>query len=268
MTDASTHPNLPGSPRAYRAIIGTTRFLADKLWRLSIEGLEHVPATGGAILAPNHLAFCDSVFLPAVLPRRIWFVGKGEYMDSWKTRYIFPAMGMIPVDRGGGADAQAALDLAARVLASGNLFGIYPEGTRSRDRRLHKGRTGAARLALRCNVPIIPVGLVGTPDIQPPGAIVPRPFKSLAVRFGAPMWAHEFGRADDPRLLRSFTDALMFEIGRLSGQDYVNEYASGATAAPGPDTTSGDIDGRSQGMGLIDARVVGPRPRPTVTASR
>ena len=117
-----------------------------------------MPTDGPAVITPNHLSFCDSVFVPAALPRRVWAIGKGEYMDSWKTKHLFPAMGMIPVDRSGGDAAQAALDAAADVLQHGRLFMIYPEGTRSRSGNLHKGRTGAARLALRCNAPIIPVG--------------------------------------------------------------------------------------------------------------
>jgi 1-acyl-sn-glycerol-3-phosphate acyltransferase len=223
---------LPGSDRTYRVFIGVTRRLVRHLWSVEVNGLEHVPSSGGAILAPNHLAFCDSVFLPAVLDRRVWFVGKAEYMDDWKTKHLFPAFGMIPVDRSGGENAMAALDTAAKVIEAGHLFGIYPEGTRSRDRQLHKGRTGAARLAIRCGVPIIPVGIKGTPDIQPPGSVVPRPFKSATISFGAPMWGSDFGRAGDPRTLRSFTDALMFEIAQLSGQSYVHEYAGSESAAP------------------------------------
>ena len=151
------------------------------LWRVTTKGTENVPASGGAIFCPNHTSVIDSFFLPLVLPRRITFVGKAEYMDSWKTKYIFPAMGMIPIDRGGGDAAERALNTAARVIDDGEFFGIYPEGTRARDGRLHRGRTGAARLALRTGAPIIPVGITGTREIQPPDAKVPRPFKPAEV---------------------------------------------------------------------------------------
>ena len=125
-------------------------------WRIRLEGREHLPAEGPAILCPNHTSVIDSFLLPAVLPRRITFVGKAEYLDSWKTRHLFPALGMIPIDRRGGDAAQRALDAAAEVLTRGELFGIYPEGTRSRDGVLRRGRTGAARLALRTGAPLIP----------------------------------------------------------------------------------------------------------------
>ena len=127
--------------------------LCRTFWNVEVVGLDNVPATGPAIIAPNHVSFCDSVFVPAVLPRRISYVGKAEYMDDWKTKYLFPAMGMIPIDRGGGDKSAAALDTAARLLADGELFGIYPEGTRSRSGNLHKGRTGVARLSMRTGAP-------------------------------------------------------------------------------------------------------------------
>ena len=146
-------------------------------------------------------------------------------MDSFKTKHLFPAVGMIPVDRTGGDAAQAALDTAAKVLEGGHLFMIYPEGTRSRSGNLHKGRTGAARLAIRCNAPIVPVGHEGTIAVQEPDTVVLKPFKKVVVRFGAPMWARDHGDPDDPRTLRRFTDAVMFEIAQLSGQTYVDDYA-------------------------------------------
>ena len=128
----------------------------------------------------------DSFFLPLVLPRRITFVGKAEYMDRWKTKHLFPALGMIPIDRSGGSAAERALNTAARVLRRGELFGIYPEGTRSRDGRLHRGHTGPARLALRTGARSSRSGIIGTREIQPPDAKLPRPFKRAAVRFGRP----------------------------------------------------------------------------------
>jgi 1-acyl-sn-glycerol-3-phosphate acyltransferase len=146
-------------------------------------------------------------------------------MDDWKTKHLFPAMGMIPVDRSGGDAAQQALDTAAKVLDNGHLFMIYPEGTRSRSTNLHKGRTGAARLSIRCNAPVVPVGHEGTLAVQPPDTFAMKPFQKVHVRFGKPMYAKEFGDPDDPRVLRLFTDAVMFEIAKLSGQKYVNTYA-------------------------------------------
>lgn len=219
-------PDLPGSDRLSKYGFGAVRRTTHRLWDFRVEGRQHVPLEGPAIITPNHLSFCDSVFVPAALPRRVWAIGKGEYMDDWKTKHLFPAMGMIPVDRSGGDAAQAALDTAAQVLDGGHLFMIYPEGTRSRSGNLHKGRTGAARLAIRCDAPVVPVGHEGTLEVQPPDQFTMKPRKTVTVRFGAPMWAHEYGDPDDPRTLRSFTDAVMFEISQLSGQRYVDVYAS------------------------------------------
>jgi 1-acyl-sn-glycerol-3-phosphate acyltransferase len=219
-------PELPGADRLSKYAFGGIRRLTHRLWKFTIEGSDNVPLKGPAIIAPNHLSFCDSVFVPAALPRRVWAIGKGEYMDSWKTKHLFPAMGMIPVDRSGGDAAQAALDTAARVLDGGRLFLIYPEGTRSRSEFLHKGRTGAARLAIRCNAPVVPVGHEGTLVVQPPDSFKMKPRLPVSVRFGAPMWAHEYGDPEDPRTLRAFTDAVMFEIAQLSGQRYVDRYAN------------------------------------------
>ena len=134
-------------------------------WRVSTDGLENIPTDGGAIIAPNHLSVLDSFFVPCSLPRRITYVGKAEYLDDWKPKVLFPAMGMIPIDRRGGEHAQAALDAAADVLNRGELFGIYPEGTRSRTGDLHKGHTGIARLAIETNSPIVPVGVLGTVEV-------------------------------------------------------------------------------------------------------
>ena len=196
-------------------------------WRVDVRGLEHVPRRGPAILCPNHISVLDSFFVPAVLSRRITYVGKAEYLDDWKTRWLFPALGMIPIDRAGGDAALAALEVAARVLGRGELFGIYPEGTRSRDGLLHKGRTGAARLALRTGVPIIPVGICGTDVILPPDRRLPRPLRRASIAFGAPIDpAHYDGRHDQRLVLRQITDEVMFEIRTLSGQTYVNTYGS------------------------------------------
>jgi 1-acyl-sn-glycerol-3-phosphate acyltransferase len=196
-------------------------------WRIYLEGAEHLPGTGPAIVCPNHTSVIDSFLLPSILPRRITYVGKAEYMDDWKTRHLFPAIGMIPIDRSGGDASQRALDAAAKVLQRGELFGIYPEGTRSRDGRLHKGHTGPARLALRTGAPLVPVGMLGTRDIQPPGARAPRPFRPCEIRIGRPLDVSRYrDRGDDRLLLRQITDELMYEIRELSGQEYVDDYAT------------------------------------------
>lgn len=227
-----TAPDLPGSERVSRYGISAVRHLVHRLWDLTIEGQENVPADGPGILCPNHLSFCDSVFVPVSLRRRVWAIGKGEYMDDWKTKHLFPAFGMIPVDRSGGEAAQAALDTAARVLNGGHLFMIYPEGTRSRSGNLHKARTGAARLSVQCNAPIIPVGHVGTLDVQPPDQFVMKPGLPVTVRFGKPMYISDFGDPEDPRSIRPFADAVMFEIAQLSGQKYVHTYAGSDETEP------------------------------------
>lgn len=225
-------PSLPGNEQLAKVAYSGLRRLVHQLWDLKITGIEHVPLEGPAVLCPNHLSFCDSVFVPLSLPRRMWAIGKGEYLDDWKTKHLFPALGMIPVDRSGGDAAQAALDTAARVLEGGHLFMIYPEGTRSRSGNLHKARTGAARLSVRCDAPIIPVGHIGTLAVQPPDQFTMKPRLSVSVNFGAPMWVHDHGDPADPRTIRTFADAVQFEIAQLSGQQYVHTYAS-ADDTPG-----------------------------------
>ena len=196
-------------------------------WKLGIEGLEHIPESGPAIMCPNHTSVLDSFFLPLALPRRITYVGKAEYMDDWKTKYLFPALGMIPIDRAGGNASQAALDAAQQVLERGELFGIYPEGTRSRSGKLHRGHTGPARLALRTGAPIIPVGIRGARDVMPPEAKFPKLRLPVTVRFGRPIDAQHYeDRGDDRMRLRQIIDEVMYEIRELSGQEYVDEYAT------------------------------------------
>jgi 1-acyl-sn-glycerol-3-phosphate acyltransferase len=197
------------------------------LWRVKVEGIEHVPAEGPVILAPNHVTFLDSFFLPLVVPRRVTYVAKAEYFDSWKTAWFFRAVGQIPMRREGGSASERALAAARDVLEAGGVLGIYPEGTRSPDGRLYRGHTGVARLALGCKSPVVPVGLVGTSEVQRPGSNVPRPFKKVTVRFGEPLeLTHYAGDAEtDPMACRALTDELMFEIRSLSGQQYVDRYA-------------------------------------------
>ncbi|MCP5034225.1 MAG: 1-acyl-sn-glycerol-3-phosphate acyltransferase [Actinomycetia bacterium] len=201
-------------------------------WKLEVTGIENVPSAGPAVLCPNHLAAIDSFMLPAVLDRRVIYVGKAEYLDDWKTRWLFPAMGMIPIDRRGGDHAAAALDAAGQVLVEGGLFGIYPEGTRSRTGKLYKGHTGAARLAVDNGAPIIPVGLVGTDDIQPVDVSMPRLFKTVEVKVGRPIPVERYRqRIGDHVLYRELIDEVMFEIQAMTGQEYVSIYAKDAQAA-------------------------------------
>ena len=204
-------------------------------WDIEVEGVENVPRHGGAIVAPNHLSVIDHFIVGAALPRRITYVGKAEYMDNWKTRHIFPALGMIPIDRGGGSAADRALSAAARLLGQGELFGIYPEGTRSRDGRLHKGHTGVARLALRTGCPIIPTGLQGTDVVQPADHPFPRLFECMRVRFGPPIDVSRYqDRAEDKLVLRQIADEVMYEIRNLTGQEYVDTYATKKKPGGGP----------------------------------
>ena len=208
--------------RRTRAVVGP---VVKRLWRIAREGYDRLPADGPAILCPNHISFLDSAFLMLTLPRNISFVGKAEYMDSWKTKFIFPAMGMIPIDRSGGAKSLVALDAAEEVLANGELFGIFPEGTRSRDGLLYRGRTGAARLAMKIDCPIFPVGIVGTDRIQPPDAKFPKPFRDCTIRIGRPIMPGRY-RDRPPRVVyRSMMDEVMFEIRELTGQVYRDVYA-------------------------------------------
>ncbi|MGI9612100.1 MAG: lysophospholipid acyltransferase family protein [Acidimicrobiales bacterium] len=210
------------------------------LWSAEVEGIEHIPTEGPALIAPNHISFIDSIFILALLPRRTLAVGKAEYMDSWKTRYIFPAIGMIPLDRSGGSASDAAMGQAATSLDNGDLFLIYPEGTRSRDGHLHRGRTGIARLALRTGAPIVPVGIKGTSAIQPPESVLPRPFKPCSVRFGQPIETEKYRSVEVTRaVLRELTDEVMFEIGQLSGQTYVDTYGNVRSDGQPPEIANG-----------------------------
>jgi 1-acyl-sn-glycerol-3-phosphate acyltransferase len=200
--------------------------LIHRLWDLDITGIDNIPAVGPALLAPNHLSFLDSPFTMSLMPRRTLAVGKAEYMDDWKTKYFFPATGMIPLDRSGGDASQVALDAAAAALDRGDLFLIYPEGTRTRDGYLHKGRTGVARLALRTGAPIVPIGLVGTDRIQPPDRTMPRFREKCGIHIGEPIDVTRYrSRIDDRLVLRQITDEVMFEIAELSGQTYVDVYS-------------------------------------------
>ncbi len=227
-----------GAGKAQTRARKTLAPVARRLWSIEISGLDRLPESGPAILCPNHVSFLDSAFLMLVVQRNISFVGKAEYMDSWKTKIIFPMMGMIPIDRSGGEKSRAALDAAERVLARGELFGMFPEGTRSRDGSLYKGRTGAARLATKIGCPIFPVGIVGTNDIQPPDAKVPKLFRSCSITIGRPVRPERYTSSNDPHMAwRSMIDEVMFEVQSMTGQVYKNVYA-GRTADSEPITTA------------------------------
>ena len=204
------------------------------VFRVRSEGTHHVPRQGAAILASNHRSFIDSIFLPLVVRRRVTFVAKAEYFESWKTAWFFRAVGMIPLKRGGGSASERALAAAREVLDSGGVLGIYPEGTRSPDGRLYKGHTGAARLARDCGAPIIPVAQFGTDEVQPIGCMWPKLFRQVKVKMGDPIpWKEGAGGM---RQLRDFTDQVMAAIASLSGQEMVAEYANrdrGRLSAPG-----------------------------------
>lgn len=203
-----------------------------RIWlKVRLEDEANVPETGGVILAANHLSFLDSMLLMYSLPRRVSFLGKAEYLESRFTRKLFPAAGMIPVDRSGRGVVQS-LDRAANRLASGEIVGIFPEGTRSRDGHLHRGHAGVAHLALRSGAPIVPVGIVGSAEAQAPGARIPRRGAEVTMRFGSPLdlgrWA---GQPPTGETKREITHELMLSIAALSGQRYVDDYAPIALGA-------------------------------------
>ncbi|GIH11645.1 1-acyl-sn-glycerol-3-phosphate acyltransferase [Rhizocola hellebori] len=206
------------------------------IFRPQVEGLRNVPSTGPAILAGNHLSFSDSIFMPLVVKRRVTFVAKAEYftgkgLKGWLTKSFFLGTGCIPVDRTGGDAARAALDTQLRVLRSGNLAGIYPEGTRSPDGRLYRGKTGVARLALESGAPVVPVAMLNTDVIQPTGKLIPKLMR-VKIRFGAPMHFGRYaGRLGDRLVERAITDEIMFELMELSGREYVDVYAQKAKLA-------------------------------------
>jgi 1-acyl-sn-glycerol-3-phosphate acyltransferase len=203
--------------------------LARAVWRPTIEGLHHVPATGPVIVASNHLSFVDSVVIPCVVPRKVVFLAKSDYFTGAGARGAaqrawFEGLGMLPVDRDDTKAALASLDTALEVLGRGEAFGIYPEGTRSRDGRLYRGRTGVAHLALTAGCPVVPVGLQGTAEIQPVGSNVPRLAK-VTVRFGEPITvAGEYDDVPAGRARRDLTDRIMTAIAGLSGQELAGVY--------------------------------------------
>lgn len=218
------------------AALAVMRPLFNRLWDFKVTGLENIPEDGPAVLCPNHLAAIDSFLLPAALPRGITYVGKAEYLDDWKTAKLFPALGMIPIDRRGGNHAASALSAARQVLDRGGLFGIYPEGTRSRSGKLHKGHTGAARLAIESGAPIIPIGMIGTPEIQPPGQSRPNFFRPVEINIGKPVEVSRYrDRVGDRAVYRQVIDEVMFEIQALCRQEYEHTYAGAKKSVAKPD---------------------------------
>jgi 1-acyl-sn-glycerol-3-phosphate acyltransferase len=214
--------NLPyGTLRAF-----LTPFLMI-LFRPKVKGLRNVPATGPLIIASNHLSFSDSIFMPLVVPRKVTFLAKSEYFTSpgpkgFLKKLTFIALGQVPVDRSGGRRSEAAIITGLQVLSEGKCLGIYPEGTRSPDGRLYKGRTGIARLAIESGAPIIPVAMFNTEKIQPTGQVIPN-IQRVGMTFGEPMYFD--GDSTDLAYLRVVTDQIMNRIQELSGQEYVDEYA-------------------------------------------
>ena len=200
------------------------------LFRPKVKGLRNVPGTGPVIIASNHLSFSDSIFMPLVVPRKVTFLAKSEYFTSpgpkgLLKKLTFIALGQVPVDRSGGRRSEAALITGLKVLAEGKCLGIYPEGTRSPDGRLYKGRTGIARLAIESGAPIIPVAMFNTEKIQPTGTVVPKVMR-VEMIFGEPLYFE--GDSTDLLYLREVTDKIMETIQSLSGQEYVDSYATKA----------------------------------------
>jgi 1-acyl-sn-glycerol-3-phosphate acyltransferase len=202
-----------------------------RVFRPWLKGVENVPVSGAAILASNHLSFIDSVFLPLVLRRPVVFLAKSEYftgrgLKGWLVRQFFLASGQLPIDRSGGKASEDALFTGINVLSEGKLLGIYPEGTRSPDGRMYRGRTGIARMALESGVPVIPVAMIDTEKVMPIGVKIPK-VQRIGVVFGSPLDFSRFaGYENDRFVLRAITDEIMHELVGLSGQEYVDEYAS------------------------------------------
>ena len=203
------------------------------LFRPKVTGLRHVPNLGPVIIASNHLSFSDSIFMPLVVPRKVTFMAKSEYFTSPGVkgvikRIFFQALGQVPVDRTGGRRSEAAIRTGLKLLEEGQCIGIYPEGTRSPDGRLYKGRTGIARMAIDSGAPIVPVAMFNTAEIQPTGQVVPK-VRRVEMVFGEPMYFN--GDSSDFAHLRKVTDEIMQGIQKISGQVFVDMYASDAKSA-------------------------------------
>ena len=218
-----------------------------KIFRPIHEGTENVPDQGAAIIASNHLSFADWLFTPLAVDRRITFVAKSDYftragLKGWAQKRFFAGTGQVPIDRSGGRASESALRAGLKVLQRGELFGIYPEGTRSHDGRLYKGRTGVARLALLSGAPVIPSAIIGTDIIAPPGKIITK-IVSPTVKFGQSLdFSRYQGMSEDRFILRSITDEIMYAIMELSGQEYVDIYAPAAKEAAAREAKAREAD--------------------------
>lgn len=218
------------APTLYRVLKGVLRPVVEVALQPRVEGVEHVPRSGAAILCANHLSVMDPVVVALAVPRTVFYLGKSEYFAR-RWRWLFESLGVLPVARQGGTAGEGSLERGREVLAAGALLGIYPEGTRSPDGRLYRGKTGAARLAARTGASLLPVGVRGTREVLPPGAKRPRR-APVTVRIGPPLdVSHLRGRDADRQALRATTDALMAAIAALSGQPYADVYAAQARAA-------------------------------------
>jgi 1-acyl-sn-glycerol-3-phosphate acyltransferase len=211
-----------------KAVLGPLLRIVFRPWS---EGSENVPREGPAILASNHLSFSDHFFAPLPIPRKVVFLAKSEYftgrgLKGLISKAFFSGVGQIPVDRSGGEASERALRTGLRVLAQREILGIYPEGTRTPDGRLYRGKTGVARLALEARAPVVPTAMIGGFEFQPPGKIAPRLRIRPGVRFGKPLdFSRYYGMEEDHIVLRAMTDEIMYELMKLSGQEYVDEYA-------------------------------------------
>lgn len=220
----------------YRTLKALLRPRLRRKYHLRVEGLENIPAEGPAILAANHVSFMDSIWIPLCVPRRVVYLTKAEYFDSWKTAWFFRSLGMIPLDRHSRDEAESALNTAVAFLRKGGVLGVYPEGTRSPDGRLYRGRTGVARLALRSGAPVVPIGVLGSREVMPKGARMPALSGRVTVRFGTPLeFRRPAGEGENESTLRMITDEIMFQIMTLSGQEYVDRYASQPAAGAAPE---------------------------------
>jgi 1-acyl-sn-glycerol-3-phosphate acyltransferase len=225
------------------------------IWRPYVEGAENVPEQGGAILASNHLSFSDSFFMPVMVHRRVTFLAKAEYFTTGGlkgrlSRVFFSGIGQVPIDRDDADASRGALTTGVRILRGGGLLGIYPEGTRSPDGRLYKGKTGVARMALEAGVPVIPVAMIDTDKTMPTGRKIPRLRPRPGIRFGKPLdFSRYEGLAGDRFVERSMTDEIMYELMQLSGQEYVDTYAAKVKVQTGADLGFG----ARRGIGHPDA---------------
>jgi len=217
---------MSGAPPLYRFLRRALPAVVNPYFDISVEGIANVPDEGPAVIAANHLSFLDSIVLALALPRPLYYLGKADYWDSARTRWLVAGAGVVPVHREGGDRGEASLRAGIGHLRRGQLLGIYPEGTRSPDGRLYRGKTGPVRMALEAGAPVVPVGIVGTDVAMPQDRRVIRR-AAVRLRFGRPLDLSRYrDRRSDPLVLRSATDELMYEIMLLSGQEYVDEYAS------------------------------------------